>query len=581
MILKPEFLDGDTPLAEYPRPQFKRDSFFNLNGSWDYAITKSPEFVKEFDGKILVPYSPETAASGVEKQLKKDEFLHYHRTFTLPNGFLKDRVLLNVGACDQTAKVYLNGEFVGSHEGGYTAFSIELKNVKEGENHLYLVVTDNADSDVYGRGKQRYKRGGIWYTAQSGIWQTVFLESVPNDYLKSIKIYPDIESMTLRLVCEIEGEKSAYTSIIDENGVVSEGETNGGEVVLDAKECKKWTIESPHLYILKIRVGDDEVESYFGMRAFSLEDVGGSKFMAINKKPTFFNGLLDQGYFKDGLYTPPSNKAMYDEILAAKELGFNMLRKHIKVEPMLWYYYCDILGVAVWQDMINGGGAYPNIRIILGPFVNLRLKDTNFKSMRRANPLSREFYLKEAKEMMDQLFNCVSLCLWTPFNEGWGQFDSVKIHSLLKEYDPTRLYDHASGWQDMGAGDVDSHHIYFKKIKLKKVQDRALAVTEFGGYSFPLDGHVFSPKKFGYRSIKDQNALTLNIENLFYKEVIPCIKNANLSASVYTQVSDVEDEINGLFTFDRVLKVDKERIKNMNAAVFKAFDEVISSKDNK
>ena len=323
-------------------------------------------------------------------------------------------------------------------------------------------------------------------------------------------------------------------------------------------------------------LGEDKVESYFGMRSFSTVTVDGKKCFGLNGKPIFHNGLLDQGYFHDGIYTPKSNKIYYDEIKNLKELGFNMLRKHIKVEPYLWYYYCDILGMLVWQDMINGGDKYSNLQIILCPFLNLHLDDTNYKRRKRANPLSREFYMIEAKGLIDTLYNCVSLCLWTPFNEAWGQFDSYRIWQELSAYDQTRHFDHASGWQDTGGGDLCSKHIYFRKLKMKNDGKRILALTEFGGYSHTVENHVFTDKKFGYKSFNDKIKLQNAYNNLYKNEVIPLIKSQLLGATVYTQVSDVEDEVNGLYTYDRVLKFDPEKIKRINMEVYKAFDETVN-----
>ena len=280
---------------------------------------------------------------------------------------------------------------------------------------------------------------------------------------------------------------------------------------------------------------------------------------------------MDQGYWKDGLYTPPSNKAMYDEIRAVKDLGFNMLRKHIKTEPYLWYYYCDVLGVLVWQDMINGGAKYKELRIMLAPFINLHIDDQNYKAMGRSER-SKEQYYKEAYGLIDALFNCVSLCLWTPFNEAWGQFDAKEVCEKLQAYDNTRLFDHASGWQDKGAGDVRSRHIYFRKLRAKNDRKRVLAVTEFGGYSFALDGHTFTDKIFGYKLFKDGAKFANALEKLYDTEVIPLIETQGLCGAVYTQLTDVEDEINGLFTYDRVLKTDGERIRKMNERLYHAFE---------
>lgn len=571
MIFKPQFINEGV-LQEYPRPQKKRESYLSLNGKWDYKITITEDFQTDFDGKIIVPYSPESSLSKVNRQLKKNEVLHLKRDFTLPDGFNRGRVFLNVGACDQTCKVFLNGELLYENFDGYTSFTVELNNVTSGVNTLYITVKDDADSPIYGRGKQRYKRGGIWYTAISGIWQSCFLESTPDIYIKDFKFYPDFDDKTLTAFCSVsDPQKSAYVSIIDENEVLAEGYTVDGKVVLDASKCKPWSTRAPELYTVIIKVGEDVVESYFGLRKFSTVKIGDKRYFAINNEPVFLNGLLDQGYYYGGIYTPAKNEDMYNEISSLRKMGFNMLRKHIKVEPMLWYYYCDILGMVVFQDMINGGGKYPSYRIMLGPFINLRLKDHDYKSMLR-NEDSRKQYLYEANRLIDQLFNVTSLFLWTPFNEGWGQFDAVKTCEYFRKKDSTRLFDHASGWQDMGGGDVCSKHVYFKKINIKNDKKRVLALTEFGGYTFYTNGHVFSNKKFGYRSFKDKSALQKAYKKLYLEEIIPMIYKEGLSSSCYTQVSDIEDEINGLYTYDRVLKFDPDFIKSVNDEVYSAFE---------
>ncbi len=578
MIFKPQFSEGGI-LQEYPRPQKKRNSYINLNGEWDYAFSRSKNFTESFDGKIIVPYSPESPLSKVSRQLKKDEFLHLRKTFTLPDNFNRGRVFLNVGACDQVCEVFLNGKFLYKNNDGYTSFTVELTNVQNCENVLYLIVTDDSDSDVYGRGKQKYKRGGIWYTAISGIWQTCFLESTPNVYVKDFKYYIDFDNKKLSVNVDIEGdgkdEKSAYVSIIRDDGSVIEAKTADKKAVLDVSGLTPWSPENPQLYIVKLKCGEDEVESYFGLRKFSKTLINGKLYFAINDKPVFLNGLLDQGYYGDGIYTPAKNKDLYDELFALKSMGFNMLRKHIKKESMLWYYYCDVLGIVVFQDMINGGGKYSPVKIALGAFINLRINDSDYKSVKRDNPLSRKQYVYEANRLIDQLFNVTSLFLWTPFNEGWGQFDAYENWVEFAKKDPTRLYDHASGWQDKGGGDVNSKHIYFKKINAVGDGKRVLAVTEFGGYSLYVKGHVNSNKKFGYRSFNSQKALENAYAKLYKNEIIPCIRKQGLSSCCYTQVSDVEDEINGLYTYDRVLKVDADFIKSVNEEVYKAFEKSV------
>ena len=584
MIFQPNFLSGETPLLEYPRPQFQRDSYVSLNGVWEYAIKKTSEAFDgneigaKYDGEIVVPYSPESKLSGVERQPKKDETLFYRRLFSLPENFQKDKVLLNLGAVAQVCKVFVNGKCVGEHEGGYVPFTIDITPaLQAGKNLLTVAVQDDADTEIYGRGKQRYKRGGIWYTATSGIWQSVWLESVPSGYLESMRLTPCAAEKTLRVQLETEtnGEVNPFKIVVKDGETVLEEKTfSEKEITLYLPNCKLWTTENPELYSLTVYCGEDKVESYFGLRDFSRVEVGGFQTFALNGKPIFHNGLLDQGYWHEGLYTPPTNRAMFEEVQAVKRLGFNMLRKHIKIEPALWYYYCDISGVLVWQDFINGGGAYKPLRIMLAPFINLHLNDGNYASMRRSEA-SREWFYKEAFGTVDTLYNCVSLCLFTPFNEAWGQFDALKTWEIMKAYDPTRLYDHASGWQDMGGGDVCSKHIYFRKAKLKNDKKRVLALTEFGGYSLAVKGHTFSGKKFGYKSFQNADSLLAAYEKLYYTEILPQIQTQGLCGTVYTELTDIEDEVNGLFTFDRVLKIDGEKIRKINDDLYAAFDSFV------
>lgn len=575
MIFKPEFTEGGV-LSEYPRPQFKRSSYLSLNGKWQYAITETAQRPQGFDGEILVPYCPECEQSGVMRQLKPDEFLHYFTKFILPQGFNRGNVFLNVGACDQVTAVYLNGKKVGENEGGYLPFTVDLTDALcEGENELLFTVTDDASSDVYGRGKQMYKRGGIWYTATSGIWQTVWLESTPKIYINKCRLTPDYASKTLKIAvdCPTEVQVKVYDNYPTEKNVrvLVQGVTQNGQITLDVSACKPWTTQSPQLYPITLDCGEEIIESYFGLRSFSAVQTKIGKVFATNGAPEFHNGLLDQGYWKEGLYTPPSNKAMYDEVKAVKDLGYNMLRKHIKTEPMLWYYYCDILGILVWQDFINGGGAYSKFRINLRPFIDLRINDKNYKGMKRHNPQSRKWFITEGERLQDALYNCVSVCLYSPFNEAWGQFDAVDTTRYFKQRDPSRLYDHASGWQDKGGGDLNSRHIYFRKARMKNDKKRVLALTEFGGYSYAKPNHVFSPKAFGYRAFKSDEKLNAAYKRLYETEIYPAIKYNGLSATVYTQLTDVEDEINGIFTFDRVLKYDAGTIKQINAELYEVF----------
>ena len=579
MIKQPVFSEGEIPLAEYPRPQFRRESYLTLNGLWDYAFCPSSDTPQSYDGKILVPYSPESRLSGVGRQLSPNEYLHYRRTFSLPNGFNRGRVLINFGACDQCCTVLCNGRVAGRHEGGYLPFTLDITNMlADGENELCVVVTDDASSHIFGRGKQSYNAGGIWYTATSGLWQSVWLESVPEVYLADLKIIPDSFSGKLELACRTEGGKGVinYEVYDGDRLIASECCVPSGEkCVLDVSDCLLWSPEAPNLYAIVVTCGADRVESYFGLRTFGMAERNGKYCFTVNGKPVFHSGLLDQGYWGDGIYTPSSNREMYDCLVKVKSLGFNMLRKHIKIEPLLWYYYCDVLGILVWQDMLNGGAPYKKIRINLGPFIDLRLNDKNYKSMGREDPLSRKQYMAEAEGTVACLFNCVSLCLYTLFNEGWGQFDSLNVCNHMRKLDPTRLYDHASGWQDMGGGDVCSRHIYFKKVRLKNDGRRVLALTEFGGYSF--SGRQSANKKvFSYRNFSSAEDYMCALEKLYMRQVLPSVINQGLAATVYTQLSDVEQEINGIFTSDWKCKGSEERFRRINDAIYAAFNSVFN-----
>lgn len=568
MIIKPQFSDGI--LSEYPRPQMKRESYFCLNGEWEFAFTSTESAPEQYDGTILVPFSPESPLSGVNRQLKKTEYLHYRKIFCLPDKFMRERLLLNIGACDQICQIYLNGIRVGEHRGGYLPFTADLTDsFRAGKNELHIVVRDDADSDVYGRGKQSYQNGGIWYTAISGIWQTVWMESVPKIYLRSYRIYPNIQEKKVVLQFETSAPGAEISvKLLSEGTVLSEARGKNKELVLDASGCELWSPEAPHLYSLEITVGEDVVTGYCALRSFHKVRLGDFMLCGMNGKPIFLNGLLDQGYWGEGIYTPRNNRQMYELLENVKHLGFNMLRKHIKVEPLLWYYYCDILGIVVWQDMVNGGKKYSDLRLKLGPFINLHLNDRNYRSMGRDNPASRTQFLMEAEEEIDALFNCVCIALWTPFNEGWGQFDAIKVWERLKRKDPTRLFDHASGWQDKGGGDLCSKHIYFKKIRLKNDGKRILALTEFGGYAF----HAGAKKKvFAYKFFGNADAYSAALKNLYLLEIIPAIRQG-LSAIVYTQLNDIEEETNGIFTDSFTLKLPAEKLTKLSAALQKEFN---------
>lgn len=566
MLMTPwgEHLDENCILTEYPRPQMRRNSYLNLNGRWEYAITDSDESPRHWDGTILVPFSPESALSGVGRSLQPGQTLWYRREVIVPQGFIPadGRLLLHFGAVDQEAAVYWNGRLLGRHMGGYNAFTLDATDALGPRNSLVVRVHDDTDASFHSRGKQKTRRGGIWYTPQSGIWQTVWMEAVPRRYIESLRIVPLFDQsaveVTVRcaqpLQCEatVDGRTVPFTS--------------GEAARIPMPDFRAWSPEDPYLYDLSVTLGEDRVESYFGMRKMEVRaDRGGVKRLFLNGEPYFQSGLLDQGYWPDGLYTAPSDEALIYDIQTAKAMGFNLLRKHIKVEPMRWYYHCDRLGMLVWQDMPSGGGKYRFSTITLPLVTGIHRRDNHYRAFARASSQGRGEYMDELEEMVGQLFNAPSVVLWVPFNEGWGQFDSTLVMERLRALDPTRPVDPASGWHDQGAGELRSLHVYFKPFRFRRDRrGRALALSEFGGYNLRVDGHCFNQKDYGYRRLPDAAALWRDFSRLYEREVLPAVPRG-LCASVYTQLSDVEDELNGLMTYDRrVVKLDADEVRELN-----------------
>lgn len=566
MLMTPwgEHLDENCILTEYPRPQMRRNSYLNLNGRWEYAITDSDESPRRWDGTILVPFSPESALSGVGRSLQPGQTLWYRREVILPQGFIPadGRLLLHFGAVDQEAAVYWNGRLLGRHMGGYNAFTLDATDALGPRNSLVVRVHDDTDASFHSRGKQKTRRGGIWYTPQSGIWQTVWMEAVPRHYIESLRIVPLFDQSAVEVMVRC-SQPLQCEATVDGRTVPF---TSGELARIPMPDFRAWSPEDPYLYDLSVTLGEDRVESYFGMRKMEVRaDRGGVKRLFLNGEPYFQSGLLDQGYWPDGLYTAPSDEALIYDIQTAKAMGFNLLRKHIKVEPMRWYYHCDRLGMMVWQDMPSGGGKYRFSTITLPLVTGIHRRDNHYRAFARASSQGRGEYMDELEEMVGQLFNAPSVVLWVPFNEGWGQFDSTFVMERLRALDPTRPVDPASGWHDQGAGELRSLHVYFKPFRFRRDRrGRALALSEFGGYNLRVDGHCFNQKDYGYRRLPDAAALWRDFSRLYEREVLPAVPRG-LCASVYTQLSDVEDELNGLMTYDRrVVKLDADEVRELN-----------------
>ena len=535
---------------EYPRPQMERGSFVNLCGTWEYAITDSARRPAAWEGEITVPFSPETKASGVERTLMPGQYLWYRREAVFPQEGA--RVLLHFGAVDQIAVVWCNGREVGSHYGGYAPFTVELTDMLGPDRRAELIVAVQDDSDLspLGHGKQRIRRGGIWYSVQSGIWQPVWAECVPQDYIESLRITPRFDES----VVEIEATPG---------GVVHfQGKDYPCPARVPVPNFIPWSPETPHLYSFTVTYRGDEVKSYFAMRKISVEN----ERICLNNKPYFQNGVLDQGYNPDGLYTYASDEAMLRDIELAKAMGFNTIRKHMKTEPARWYYHCDRLGMLVWQDIPCGGGPYdPTVVNIVFASARRYMRDGLYKRLGRADAVGRKRFLIEMADIIKALYNSPCIVLWTIFNEAWGQFDAARTSQYVSDIlDGTRIIDHASGWYDQGIGPVRSDHVYFRRYRMRRDRlGRAVILSEFGGYNLRMWGHTWNEKDFGYNSCVDPKDLEKQLDDLYKKQIAPA-KKAGLCAAIYTQLTDVEDELNGLITYDReVLKLPPETVKRI------------------
>lgn len=531
------------PWNVYPRPQLKRDSFFCLNGEWDFSFNDK-------ETKILVPFAPESLLSGIQETCEE---CVYKRDFSLPENFIKDKVFLHFGAVDQIARVYLNGEFVGEHIGGYEHFFFDITAFLKENNELVVKVTDKLDKTLP-YGKQTKKRGGMWYTKTTGIWQTVWIESVSESYIKAI----DIKADDKKAVITVDGVKTGV-AIFEDKSVPFDNSV----IEYTPDNIELWSPENPKLYYFTIETEQDKIESYLAFRKLQIKEVNNIPRLLLNGKPYFFNGVLDQGYYSDGILTPASEESYINDILLMKEAGFNMLRKHIKVESELFYYHCDRLGMAVFQDMVNNGNYSFLFDTVLPTFFMQKFPD----KILHMNKKSRANFEKEMIQTVNSLKNHPSIVYWTIFNEGWGQFDSARMYETLKKIDSTRFIDSTSGWFRGKKTDVESLHVYFKKLKTVKT-NKPVVISEFGGYVLKVENHIFNEnKEYGYKTLKDKEEFNLSLLDLFENQLLPLVKQG-VCASVYTQVSDVEDEINGLVTYDRKVKKFDNRLKEINMRIF-------------
>jgi beta-galactosidase/beta-glucuronidase len=560
----------DNAHREYPRPQMVREDWLNLNGLWDYAIKQfDPNVMSQpetFDGKILVPYPVESALSGVMKPVSKSNLLWYRRSFEVPAAWKGKRVLLNFGAVDWETTVWVNGKAAGSHKGGYDPFTFDITDAMKsgGAQEIVISVWDPTDDGTQPRGKQTKKPQGIWYTAVTGIWQTVWVEPVEKAYIESFGVVTDIDNEIVKITAktaggrkglriEAEGSAPAFTT-----GKISVDADS--EILLPVKNARLWSPDSPYLYDLKLRLIDesgktlDSIKSYFGMRKVSVaKDKNGINRLFLNNKALFEYGPLDQGWWPDGLYTAPSDEALRYDIEVLKELGCNMMRKHVKIEPQRFYYWCDKLGLLVWQDMPNGDR-------------HIRKNDADIERT-EGSAKQLEF---ELGRMVDAHRNSPAIVMWVAFNEGWGQYATAKIVDMIKAWDPTRLVDNASGWTDRGIGDVKDIHKYPGPAAPRNEERRAAVLGEFGGLGLPMKGHTWQEEKnWGYRKYNTQEELTGAYLALIEK--LRPLVTQGLSAAVYTQTTDVESEVNGLMPYDRsMVKMDAAKITAANKSLYGA-----------
>lgn len=543
----------------YPRPQLKRKKYMILNEGW--KLNGQP---------ITVPFPPQSDLSEYRGEISTE--LTYLCTFTLPSDFTQPRILLHFGAVDQRCDVYVNDTFVGHNEGGYLPFSLDVTKAvnRNSENVLKVVALDDLCHD-YPYGKQTNNPGGMWYTPVSGIWQNVWIENVPETYVTKLKIDVDLEQVELHLEYN---QPVKATETFEVNVELPDGSSmtqafTEGKAIFPVPNPIHWTPENPYLYNMTITAGEDSFESYFALRTIGTQNINGVNRICLNHKPIFLHGVLDQGYFKDGIFLPTQESGYDNDIQNMKDLGFNMLRKHIKIEPDYFYYACDKLGMLVMQDMVNSG-EYSFLRDTVLPTIGLkRKKDAHLSRDNRR----RQIFEEQTRLTIEHLYNHPCVIAYTIFNEGWGQFDSDEMYDYVKALDKTRLVDSTSGWFAQSKNDFDSEHIYFRLKKLK-VKKRPLFISECGGYQLLDKEHFFGNKEYGYGTCKDSADLTNRIVQMYEKMILPGIKDG-VCGCVYTQVSDVEDEINGLFTYDReVCKVEKAKLLEIARKITTALNDL-------